>query len=238
MAAVAACCCWIGPAPAQASTGASIHPTFLPDRLGASTVFTLAFSFFGGEEGVPAPLRRMVVRLPEGLGISLRGVATCPKARLQSRGPAGCPAPSLLGRGHAVLEAHAGSQAIAERTSIWIFRGPDRGGHPVLEIFGEGETPLEESTLSTGVLEPDAAPYGWKLTVSVPPIPTVVYEPDASFVSLSLTLGASAPDSRANAAAAAIVVPRRCPAGGFPFAAGFTFSDDATANASAAIACP
>jgi hypothetical protein len=236
--AVAACCCCVPPALAQATTAAAIHPSFLPDRLGASTAVTLAFRFSGGQEGVPAPLSRMVVHLPAGLGISLRGVGTCPKARLQGRGPSGCPAAALLGRGHAVLEVHAGSQAIPEETTIWTFRGPNRGSHPTLEIFGQGDTPLDESTLSTAVLEPDAAPYGWKLTVSIPPIPTVVYEPDASFVSLSLTVGTSAPNPRAHVATGAIVVPRHCPTGGFPFAAGFTFADHATANTSATVACP
>jgi hypothetical protein len=33
-------------------------------------------------------------------------------------------------------------------------------------------------------------------------------------------------------------VPRRCPAGGFPFAASFTFADHSTASATTAVACP
>jgi hypothetical protein len=215
-----------------------MRPSLLPDRLGASTALTLAFRFSGGEEGVPAPLSGMVVRLPAGLTINLRGVKTCAKSRLQSRGAAGCPAGSLVGRGHALMSVHAGSLAVPEEATVTAFRGPNRGSRPTLEIFGQGETPLDQSSISTAVLEPDSAPYGSKLTISIPPIPTLVLEPNASFESLSLTVGGISHSPRAHAAAGAILVPRSCPAGGFPFAASFTFADDSVTSASATVACP
>jgi hypothetical protein len=238
LAALAVCCYVPTPAHAQARTSATIRPSFLPDQLAASTALTLAFRFSGGEEGVPAPLSEIVVRLPAGLGISVHGIATCAKARLLSKGPSGCPSGSLLGRGHATLEVHAGSQTIAEQATIWAFRGPNRGSNATLEIFGQGDTPLDESTISTAVLEPGIAPYGWRLTVSIPPIPSLVYEPDASFASLSLTVGASGSGRGGHTAVGAVIVPRRCPPGGFPFSAGFTFADHSTASATATVACP
>jgi hypothetical protein len=232
-------CCWfvLAPGVALASTAASIHASFSPDRLGASTAVTLAFRFSAGEEGVPQPLRGVVVHLPAGLGVSLRGVRVCARARLLSKGPPGCPPSSLLGRGTATVEVHAGSQTLPEQTTISTFRGPNRGNRPTLEIFGHGETPLDESTLSTAVLEPDAAPYGSKLSISIPPIPTLVLEPDASFVSLSLTVaGGGGPAPRGGAGA--IVVPRRCPGGGFPLAASFAFADDSSTVAATTVPCP
>ena len=215
-----------------------MRPSLLPDRLGASTALTLAFRLSGGHEGVPPPLSAMVVRLPAGLSIDLRGVVTCARSRLEHRGAAGCPGGSLVGRGHALMSVHAGSLAVPEETTIAIFRGPNRAGRPTLEIFGQGETPLDQSSISTAVLEPALAPYGSKLSVSIPAIPTLVFEPDASFVSLSLTVGGVGRNPRAHAAAGAILVPHRCPAGGFPFAASFAFADGSTASASASAACP
>ncbi len=237
---MAACwLCAVAPTVAQASaTGASMRPSLLPDRPGASTALTLAFRFSGGEAGVPEPLSHMVVRLPAGLTIDLRGVGTCTKSRLRRRGAGGCPAGSLVGRGHALMSVHAGSLAVGEEVAVTIFRGPNRGIHPTLEIFGQGDTPLDQSSISTAVLEPDSAPYGSKLTVSIPAIPTLVLEPIASFVSLSLTVGEVGRTPRAHAAAGAILVPRSCPAGGFPFAASFTFADGSAARASATVACP
>ncbi len=236
--------CWLcavapGVAPAAVTpTGASIHPSLLPDRLGASTALTLAYRFSGGEEGVPAPLSGMVVHLPAGLTVNLRGVRTCAKSRLQRRGAAGCPSGSLVGRGHALMSVHAGSLAVPEEATVTVFRGPNRGSHPTFEIFGQGETPLDQSSISTAVLEPDGAPYGSKLTVTIPPIPTLVLEPNASVVSMSVTVGGMGRNPRAHTAAGAILVPRSCPAGGFPFAASFTFADGSATSASATSACP
>jgi len=223
------------PALAHASTAATLRPSFLPDRLGASTAFKLAFGFSGSEEGVPAPLSGMVVRLPAGLGIDLGGVAICPASSLRRRGAAGCPSGSLLGRGHAQLEVHAGSLTLPEESNISVFRAPSRAGRPTLEIFGHGETPLDESSTSTAVVQSDSGRYGSRLTVSVPPIPTLVFEPNASFSSLSVTIGGL---GRRSKAAGMVLVPRHCPPGGFPFAASFTFADGSTASAAATVPCP
>jgi hypothetical protein len=180
----------------------------------------------------------MVVRLPAGLGISVRGVGICAKSRLRRRGAAGCPAGSLVGRGHAQMSVHAGSLTVPEEATITAFRGPNRGSRPTFEFFGQGETPLDQSSISTGVLESAGAPYGSKLKVSIPPIPTLMLEPDASVVSMSMTVGDIGRSPRAHAAAGSISVPRSCPAGGFPFAASFTFADGSTTSASATVPCP
>jgi hypothetical protein len=232
--ALAACCAAAPRAVAQPAS-AVIRPSFSPDALGARTSAAFAFTIRDpeGEGEVPPPLRSMVLHLPAGLGIDLRGVATCAPQRLRSRGPAACPPRSLLGRGHARLEVHAGSQAIPEDAAITAVRTPDRAGHPALAIFGHGDTPLQEQTLSTATLLGDRAPFGAMLSVSIPPIPTLVLEPDASVISFSLTLGGA----RAHAPGA-IAVPRRCPAGGFPFAAEFGFADGTGAAATARVPCP
>ncbi len=238
----AACCACVTTASAvavaQTETNASMRPSLLPNRLGASTALTLAFRFSGGAEGVPAPLRGMVVHLPAGLTINLRGAGVCQPSRLRSKGASGCASKSLVGRGHALMKVHAGSLAVPEEATVSIFRGPNRGSRQTLEILSQGSTPLDESTIVTGVLTPDGGQYGSKLTMSVPAIPTLVLEPDASFVSLSLTIGGIGRRPRAHAAAGAILVPRSCPVAGFPFAAEFSFAGGASASTSATVACP
>lgn len=231
--AACACVCAGLVTPALAATSASIQPSFRPYRLGTSAAATISLRFSGGVEHVPAPLSRMVLRLPAGLGIDLTGVDICQASRLRSAGSAGCPAAARIGRGHALLKVHAGSQTLPEEATISVFRGPNRADRPTFEIFGHGETPLDESTISTAVLQRDTPPFGSKLIVSVPPIPTLVYEPNASFSSLSLTIGAPAGRSRSP-----VAIPRRCPRGGFPFASSFTFADRSTASASVRLPCP
>jgi hypothetical protein len=227
-----------GASGADASTGATIHASFLPDRLGANTALTLALRFAGSPGETPTPLHSIVLHLPAGLGIELGRSSSCAPTRLRRRGPAGCPQTSLIGRGHAQLEVHAGSQTIPEQTTLWVFRGPSRGSTPTLMVLGVGSTPLHERTIDTAVLRSDSAPYGAELAISIPAIPTLVFEPDASFDSLSLTLGGLSGDPRAHAAATRIIVPRHCPAGGFPFAADIAFTDRSTAHATAAVPCP
>lgn len=222
------------PAALAQPASAVIRPSFSPDAPGARAAAAFAFTIRDpeGEGEVPPPLRSMVLHLPAGFGVDLRGVATCAPQRLRSRGPAACPPSSLLGRGRSRLQVHAGSQAIPEDAAITALRIPDRAGHPELAIFGRGETPLQEQTLSTATLLPDRAPFGSRLSVSIPPIPTLVLEPDASVISFSLTLGA------AGAHPGPFTVPRRCPAGGFPFAAEFGFADGTRAAATARVPCP
>jgi hypothetical protein len=234
--ALTACCGAAPPADAGASE-ARIHPSFLPDRLGAHTALSFAFKLEGTEAEVPPPLSRMVVKLPAGLGFDLRAAATCVPSRLRRGGAAACPTRSLIGRGDAVLEVHAGSQAISEEALLWALRTPNRGGRASFALFGQGQTPLEQQTISIAVVSPASAPYGSQLTVSIPPIPTVMYEPDASIISLSVTVGAAHGGTRAHGFAA-VSVPRRCPAEGFAFAADFALADGTAAHASARIPCP
>jgi hypothetical protein len=237
-----AACGWAltasGASAQAATTSTTVHASFLPDRLGASTALTLAMRFAASPGETPPPLRLIALHLPAGLGIELRGSSSCPLARLSQRGGSGCPQASLVGRGHAQLEVHAGSQTIPEQAVLSVFRGPSRGGAPTLEILGVGSTPLNERTISTAILRGDHAPYGTELTISIPAIPTLVYEPNASFDSLTVTLGGIAGDPRAHTAGARILVPRRCRAGGFPFAADVSFADRSTTHAATAVPCP
>jgi hypothetical protein len=214
---------------------ADLHASFSPSALGARTALTLSMSLSGGSEGVPAPVRRIVIHLPAGLGLDLRDTATCATARLRARGPNACPARSLVGRGHAVVAVHAGSQTIPESASISIVRIPDRGDRHALQTFSQGYTPLDQQTISTAVVSGDGAPYGLRLTVSVPSIPSLMLEPDASIVSMSLTVGAVGGSARSHPGA--ITVPASC-THGFAFGADFGLADGTSASTTALVPCP
>lgn len=224
-------------APSVASAeeaGVSLHPSFSPDRLGAATTFTLDFHFSGGTESVPPPLRTVVVQLPIGLHFQLGGLAVCQPARLRRSGPSGCPSSSLVGRGHALLQVHAGTEPIDEEASLWVERGPEHEGLPSFGIFGQGYTPLYQSAVGTELLQTAKPPYGYRAVTTVPPIPTVMYEPNASFESLSLSFGSI----KHRGGAGTFFTPRTCPAGGFPFAAQVTYANGESASTTATVPCP
>jgi hypothetical protein len=220
---------------AVSETTATIKTSFSPDRLSAKAAFTFTVHFSGGEFGAPSPLRKAVLHLPPGLRMNIPSLRDCTRAHLQARGASGCPARSQIGSGHALADVHAGSELEREEATVWAFLGPLQNGNPTIEILGQGYTPLDERVVVTGAVLPDQAPYGEELVMSVPSIPTIPLEPDASMVSFSLTIGgmrfkAHNPNT--------VVVPSRCPAGGFPFAADFTYADGSTSATTTTVPCP
>ncbi|HEX4837711.1 MAG TPA: hypothetical protein VFV03_04215 [Solirubrobacteraceae bacterium] len=196
----------------------------------------MTIRYYGGESGVPSPVRRSVWRLPAGLSLEIPDLRSCAAAQLRAHGASGCPPQSQIGRGHALAEVHAGSQILTENIALWAFVGPLHNLQPTFEILGQGYTPFDERMVFTGTVRPDRAPYGEDLVMSIPTIPSLPLEPDVSIVTLSLTVGTS--KVRRSHVANTIVVPSHCPAGGFRFAAEFTYADGSSGSALATAICP
>ncbi len=222
--------------PAREATTATIRPSFSPDKLGAKAAFTFAVHFGGGELGVPSPVRGAVVHFPAGLTLDVPKLKSCSKARLQTHGARGCPAQSVIGTGHALADVHVGSSVESEGAAISVFVGPPQGANPTIEILGQGYSPLEERVVITATALPDSAPYGEKLVMSVPAVPTLPLEPNASEVSFSVTVGGKAAKKHHNPNT--VLLPTTCPAGGFPFAAEFTYENGSISTSTATIPCP
>lgn len=221
---------------ARAENFASIAPSLSPNRLHAKAALTFTMSFSGTQFGVAAPLSQSIVRLPAGMTLDIPHLSSCTSARLRARGPSGCPAKSALGRGHALVEVHAGTGNITEEAELWAFLGPPKNLQPTFEIFAQGYTPIDEHKVLTGSVLPASAPYGEELVMSIPPIPTLMFEPDASIATFSLTIGAGSRHGKR--AANAVLTPSACPVGGFPFAAEFTYTDGTVGVAQTTTPCP
>jgi hypothetical protein len=224
------------PPPPPTATTTTIQASFSPDRLDTKAAFTFAVHFAGGELGVPAPVRRAVVHFPPGLTLDIPKLKSCSKAELQARGARGCPARSQIGTGRALADVHAGSTVESEEAAVSAFVGPPQGANPTIEILGQGYSPLEERVVITATVLPDNPPYGEKLVMSIPPIPTIPLEPYASTVSFSMTIGGKAAKKHHNPNT--VLLPSRCPTGGFPFAAEFTYEDGSTSASTATVPCP
>jgi hypothetical protein len=221
---------------AQAETVASIAPSLSPNRLHAKASLTFTMRFSGGAYGVPTPVSRSVVRFPAGLTLDIPHLSSCPAARLRTRGASGCPTRSQIGHGRALVETRAGTEIITEEATLWVFLGPPNNLQPTFEILAQGYTPIDERKVFTGVVLAAEPPYGEELQLTIPPIPTLVFEPDASIVTLTLTIGPSG--HRRTPGATAVLTPSSCPAGGLPFAAETTYVDGSTGSALATTPCP
>lgn len=221
---------------ANAENFASIAPSVSPNRLHAKVALTITMHLSGSQFGVPAPLSKSIVRLPAGMTLDIPHLSSCSVARLRARGPSGCPARSRLGSGHALVEVHAGTENITEEADLWAFLGPPNNLQPTFEILAQGYTPIDERKVLSGSVLPASAPYGEELEMTIPPIPTLMFEPDASIATFTLTIGASARHSKH--AANAVLTPSTCPVGGFPFAAEFDYTDGSVGQALATTPCP
>jgi hypothetical protein len=223
-------------APAQATTSATILPSFSRDHLGAKSSLTFTIHYSGGLSGVPSPVRRSLLRFPAGLSLELPALDSCAPARLRARGIRGCRLQSKLGDGSALVEVRAGSQTLTENVALSLFLGAPHNLQPTFAILAQGHTPFDERVVLNGSMLSDRPPYGQALSILLPPIRTLTFEPDASIVSFSLVIGSS--DGRHGTAADAVIVPSSCPAGGFPFAAEFTYADGSSGSAAATVPCP
>lgn len=225
------------PAVAAVANVATISATLSPDRLGARSALTVSIHISGGEFGVPAPLQGAVVRFPAGMSLEIPKLRSCSTAQLQQFGARNCPAQSKLGEGHALVQTRPGAETISENVTLAAFLGPPRRLQPTVEVLGEGLTPIAVRMVVTGAVLGDRPPYGERLTMSIPPIPTLPLAPDGSLVDFSLTVGAKrgkAKKVRTNS----IVVPKRCPRGGFPLAAEFSYADGTSGSERTTIPCP
>lgn len=231
----ALCACALLAATAHAATSATVAAALSPNRLGANGAVSVTIAFADPAARLPAPVRSATLHFPAGLTLNVPHLRSCSESRLQALGADSCPAASGLGRGHAVVAGYIGSELVAENVSLRLFLGPLRNLQPTVEVFGEGLSPIAEQVVLDGSVFADAAPYGERLVLAIPPIATVPPEPDASIPTFSLTVGTSGSQRRDRAT---VHVPKRCPKGGFPLVAEFAYADGSSGLVRAAIPCP
>ena len=227
------------PATTQAggsSESARITAALSPDRLGTAARLNIDIVYGQAGSELPPPVRHALLRLPAALGIDIPSLRSCSAAHLRAHGARGCPPQSSIGSGQALTDALLGSQLLSEHVALSLFVGPLVNLEPTFEILAEALTPFHERVVIVGKVLPDDPPFGEDLSIALPRIRTLPLEPDASIVSLSLSIGprAGARSRRSNA----VLVPAHCPPGGFPFAIESSFADGGSSKTLTAAACP
>jgi hypothetical protein len=227
---------------------ASLHASFSPDRLGASTTIAFGFHLSTAEGLAPPPLTSVALHMPAGLNYTLTtlGLAICQPAVLQAQGVKGCSPNSRLGSGSALVEVPFGTGAGHEIPEIQAVSGPPTSnGDMTVLFYANGQTPVFAQLVFEGEVLPDGGQFGSQLATSVPLIPSVPNGPDVSIVNVSATIGPSGLTYYRRVHGhlqsfhpLGIGVPERCPRGGFPFSASFAFQDGSQASATATVPCP
>jgi hypothetical protein len=219
---------------------ATISAVFTPLRLGAHTTATLGFQLRASGGGLPSPLTGIDFRYPRDLGIATSGLglAACDPVRLEARGPTVCPPNSIMGRGSAEVEVPLGPEVQRESASLVLVAGPSRGGFLNLLVCATGTSPVAARIVMPTLLE------NGHLHIDVPTIPSLPEGPDVSVVRVRVTLGGSltyfrrAGGRRVAYRPQGIVLPPRCPRGGFLFGGSFSFLDGSLVSASTRVRCP
>jgi hypothetical protein len=228
---------------AQAAQSATLHVRLTPDRLGASTTIAFGFQIIAPGNALPAALTLLDVRLPPGMGVDTSGLATCTRSALLGHGPRGCSVDSQVGSGSVLVKVPLGNVIRPETAALTVFNAPRRHGHVTLLFYAVGRLPIATQFVFTGVIIPSAS--GESIEAAIPLIPTLPEAPDAAIVAMSSTLGTrqlayytTVGHRRVRFTPKGATIPARCPAGGFPFSASFTFNDSSTASAASTVACP
>lgn len=239
--------CGALPPGAYATQSVSFKAALTPERLGHSTTIELAFAIASPADRVPAPLTGVELSYPAHFGIATSGLglSTCTPAVLEVQGPEGCAPDSQMGYGSALAEVQIGAEILRESVSTSIFMAPIENGNITLLMFVEGRAPVFTQFVLGGQLLPAPPPFGGTLAIAVPLVQSAPGDPDAAVVRLKSTIGPRGITyfRRRHGRLVAyrpmgILLPNRCPHGGFPFAATFTFADGTSTSAPAAVRCP
>ena len=235
------------PAAQATSEQASLHASFSPNRLSAPTTISFGFSLSTSEGAAPPPLTALKLRMPAGMNYTTTtlGLAICQPAALLEKGLKGCSPNSRLGYGSAFVEVPFGVGSGHEIPEIQALSGPSPNGNLVVLFYANGVFPVSAQLTFSGEVLPDSGSFGSQLATTVPPVSSVPGGPDVSILSVQTTIGPSHltyyKHRHGHLVAfhpRGVSVPERCPRGGFPFAAEFTFQDQSHASAATAVPCP
>lgn len=241
-------CAWAClPVAAHATQSMRLTATLTPEHLGQGTTIGFNFQINAPAGQIPPPLTEVDLRYPNNLGIATSGLglATCTAATLEASGPDGCPSESLMGSGSAIAEIPIGPEIVHESAPVTIFRAPDENGQLALSLYADGAAPVAAQFVLPSLLLSAPAPFGGRVHIGVPLVPSLPDTPDVAVVQLHTTLGPlgityyeRVHGKTIGYRPRGILLPDRCPRGGFPFAAELGFTDGSIATAHTVVPCP
>jgi hypothetical protein len=245
--ATALAACILGSSVAEASESLKLSVGLQPEILGQGTTVSFDFDIASTTGLVPSPLTEVDLRYPGDLGITLSGVgvATCSATTLEALGPEGCPAEAHMGYGEVLAEIPIAGEVIVEHATLAVLRAPATGGQLSLLFYASGLTPVDAQIVFTGALLAAEAPFGGLLKINVPLVPSVPEAPDVAVAQIHGTLGPEHLTYYRRVRGGfipydpqGILLPKRCPRGGFPFAAELGFLDGTRTSGQAVVSCP
>ncbi len=237
----------IWPSAAGAAETATLHASFSPDRLGASTTIGFGFDMLRGERqrAGAACERRPAAAAWHRLPLHDAWLGDLPAGGAAGQGLVGLPANSRLGHGSAYVEVPFGQSSGREIPDIEALMGPPHAGNIVVLFYADGREPIDAQLVFQGELIAGTQTLGGSLDAAVPLVPSVPGGPAVSIVRVNATIGPAGltyyehvHGRRVSFHPKGVSVPLHCPHGGFPFSAQFTFKDGTSTLARSMVPCP
>jgi hypothetical protein len=226
--------------PALSTQITSISAGFSPLRMGSPTALSLGFDVRTPDGSLPSALTGLVFHYPADLGIGTSGLglATCTQSKLSLDGPKACPPNSIMGRGTALAEFQVSPEVSEENAEIALVAGPSQDGYLKLLISATGAYPVAARIVMSTLLLPG------QLQISVPLVEGLPEGPDVAVVRVNVTIGGKltyyerSHGKRVAYRPQGVLLPKRCPSGGFRFRADFSFLDGSHTQSQTVVRCP
>jgi hypothetical protein len=185
--------------------------------LGHGAAETFEFSIAGTEYGgFPPPLIGVNVFLAKGIVLTPGPFPKCPLQTLEKVGK--CAKNTQAGPlGHALGVVSFGTERVPEEVEVQPYFAP--GG---LEFYVAGHSPVALELISKGHFVKASGEFSEETVTEVPLVETVPGAPDASTERISVKVGSAI--KKGGKAIYYGTVPKKCPAGGFPFKAELMFA--------------
>jgi hypothetical protein len=242
--ALVVCACLAGAAIAWASQTLTFSAHLTPDKLGAPTNLS-AQTTISSSENPPPPVSSVVAYLPAGLKVHVQDLATCEKTKLETEGPSGCPPESRIGFGGGVGVVQLGGEFVKESYTLDFFLAPSEAGHLTTLIYADAISPIPVQLVMIGREVAAPKPYGFGISVQVPPVYTIPGAANASVESNYVSVGSAnvayyetSHGKRKLIRIKGLTAPKTCSGSGFPFALTMRFADGTTSTASYTDPCP
>lgn len=226
----------------------SLHANLSPRRPGQRTTAEFGIQIAAQGGGVPPPVTEARVSYPAGLGLTLSGlgIEACTEQTLEARGPKACPADSFMGEGRAATEIQFGPEVVGENARVWLVRTTaGQEGQLAMLFLVDGEEPVYAQPVLAGLIQPAPAPYGGRIDIAVPLVPSLPGAPYVSLVRLNLVIGPRGliyyervGGKIVSYRPKGLGLPERCPRGGYPFAIELQFLDGSRGASSTSVPCP
>jgi hypothetical protein len=236
------------PVAAQAAETLHAKIAFVPYKLGASTTIAAEANIGTTNGEVPSPAVKFELQFPKSLNLtsSNLGLAICHPSILFGEGQVACPNEARMGFGSALVAVPFGPEIIKEGANIGIYMGPGEGESTTILLFGESHSPVFAQLLMQGELLAGQGAFNeLALKTSIPVVPTLPGARDVAVTQMHLSLGPRGltyyryvRGRRIGYQPRGMVIPARCPAGGFPFNTTVYFQDGSVIRQVYDVPCP